>query len=141
MEYSEIYKNFLNNLATKSKCIKAQQAAIVVKDNRIISFGYNGPPQKSLNCNEHENGDSICGKDIAGSCFLGIHAEQNAIAFAAREGIQLKGTDIYITQSPCLACAKLILAAQIKNVYYIQQYRLDEGLRFLNKHNVPTNIF
>ena len=117
-------------VAKRSSCVKAHQAALLIKDNRLISFGYNGPPAGTLNCLE-DGGEDVCGKDSNGSCFLGVHAEQNAIGYAARNGIDTDGCVIYCTMSPCISCAKLISAAGIKEFYYLTEYRLDDGLRFL----------
>ena len=107
--FSELFIDITLKIARRSSCVKAQQAALLVKDNRIISFGYNGPPAGTINCIE-EGGEEVCGKDSNGSCFLGIHAEQNAIGYAARNGIQTEGCAIYCTQSPCISCAKLVVA-------------------------------
>ena len=114
----------------RSSCVKAQQAALLIKDNRIISFGVNGAPAGHLNCDE-DGGEEACRKDSNGSCFLGIHAEANAIGYAARNGIDTDGCTIYCTMTPCISCAKLVVASGIKEFYYIDEYRLDDGKRFL----------
>ena len=128
--FDELFVETTKLVAQRSSCVKAKQAALLIKDNRIISFGYNGPPAGTLNCLD-EGGEEVCGKDSNGSCFLGVHAEQNAIGYAARNGIDTDGCIIYCTMSPCISCAKLISAAGIKEFYYLTEYRLDDGLRFL----------
>jgi len=130
ISFEELFVKTTKLVAKRSSCVKAQQAALLIKDNRIISFGYNGPPAGTLNCLE-EGGEEVCGKDSNGSCFLGVHAEQNAIGYAARNGIDTEGCTIYCTMTPCISCAKLISAAGIKEFYYLTEYRLDDGLRFL----------
>ena len=65
-----------------------------------------------------DGGEEKCGKDSNGSCFLGIHAEQNAIGYAARNGINTDGCIMYCTQTPCISCAKLVVAAGIKKFFY-----------------------
>lgn len=130
ISFEELFVKTTKLVAKRSSCVKAQQAALLIKDNRIISFGYNGPPAGTLNCLE-EGGAEVCGKDSNGSCFLGVHAEQNAIGYAARNGIDTEGCTIYCTMTPCISCAKLISAAGIKEFYYLTEYRLDDGLRFL----------
>ena len=130
ISFEELFVETTKLVAKRSSCVKAQQAALLIKDNRIISFGYNGPPAGTLNCLE-EGGEEVCGKDSNGSCFLGVHAEQNAIGYAARNGIDTEGCTIYCTMTPCISCAKLISAAGIKEFYYLTEYRLDDGLRFL----------
>ena len=130
ISFEDLFVETTKLVAKRSSCVKAQQAALLIKDNRIISFGYNGPPAGTLNCLE-DGGEDVCGKDSNGSCFLGVHAEQNAIGYAARNGIDTEGCIIYCTMSPCISCAKLVVAAGIKEFYYIDEYRLDDGLRFL----------
>ena len=130
ISFEDLFVKTTKLVAKRSSCVKAHQAALLIKDNRIISFGYNGPPAGTLNCLE-DGGEDVCGKDSNGSCFLGVHAEQNAIGYAARNGIDTEGCIIYCTMSPCISCAKLISAAGIKKFYYLTEYRLDDGLRFL----------
>ena len=130
ISFEELFVKTTKLVAKRSSCVKAQQAALLIKDNRIISLGYNGPPAGTLNCLD-EGGEEVCGKDSNGSCFLGVHAEQNAIGYAARNGIDTEGCIIYCTMTPCISCAKLISAAGIKEFYYLTEYRLDDGLRFL----------
>ena len=130
ISFEDLFVKTTKLVAKRSSCVKAQQAALLIKDNRIISFGYNGPPAGTLNCLE-DGGEDVCGKDSNGSCFLGVHAEQNAIGYAARNGIDTEGCIIYCTMSPCISCAKLVVAAGIKEFYYLTEYRLDDGLRFL----------
>ena len=130
ISFEDLFVETTKLVAKRSSCVKAQQAALLIKDNRIISFGYNGPPAGTLNCLE-DGGEDVCGKDSNGSCFLGVHAEQNAIGYAARNGINTEGCTIYCTMTPCISCAKLVVAAGIKEFYYLTEYRLDDGLRFL----------
>ena len=135
--FSELFVNITLQIAHRSSCVKAQQAALLIKDNRIISFGYNGPPAGHINC-ETDGGEEVCGKDSNGSCFLGIHAEQNAIGYAARHGINTEGCVIYCTQTPCISCAKLVVAAGIKEFYYLDSYRILDGLEFLKQAGIKT---
>ncbi|NMJ87822.1 MAG: dCMP deaminase family protein [Thaumarchaeota archaeon] len=130
ISFEDLFVETTKLVAKRSSCVKAQQAALLIKDNRVISFGYNGPPAGTLNCLE-DGGEDVCGKDSNGSCFLGVHAEQNAIGYAARNGINTEGCIIYCTMTPCISCAKLVSAAGIKEFYYLTEYRLDDGLRFL----------
>ena len=137
ISFEELFVETTKLVAKRSSCVKAQQAALLIKDNRIISFGYNGPPAGTLNCLE-EGGEEVCGKDSNGSCFLGVHAEQNAIGYAARNGIDTEGCIIYCTMTPCISCAKLVSAAGIKEFHYINEYRLDDGIRFLEYCGIKT---
>ena len=131
ISFEDLFVKTTKLVAKRSSCVKAHQAALLIKDNRIISFGYNGPPAGTLNC-WINGGEAACGKDSNGSCFLGIHAEANAIGYAARNGIDTEGCIIYCTMPPCISCAKLVVAAGIKEFYYLTEYRLDDGLRFLD---------
>lgn len=135
--FKEMYIEIMEASAKRSSCAKANVGCVLVKDNRIIALGYNGSSANTLNCNEVPNGELLCGKDQNGSCFNGIHAEQNAIAYCAKEGKSLKGCEIYITMNPCLSCAKLIVASGIKKVFYQTDYRISEGLTYLTKNNIP----
>ena len=135
--FDELFVEITKLVAQRSSCVKTKQAALLIKDNRIISFGYNGPPSGSLNCID-DGGEEACKKDINGSCFLGIHAEQNAIGYAARNGINTEGCIIYCTMTPCISCAKLIVAAGIKKFYYIDEYRIIDGKKFLEVCGVPV---
>ncbi len=135
--FSDLFIDITLLIAQRSPCVKTQQAALLVKDSRIISFGYNGPPAHHLNC-VSDGGEAACGKDVTGSCFMGIHAEQNAIGYAARNGINTDGCIVYCTMSPCISCAKLCVASGIKAYFYLKPYRLTEGLDFLLTSGVKT---
>jgi|TARA_R110000824_G_scaffold386024_1_gene580490 dCMP deaminase len=135
--WHEIFTEATILFSKRSSCAKDQQAALLIKDNRIISFGVNGAPAGTLNCDDG-GGEEVCGKDSNGSCFLGIHAEQNAIGYAARNGIDTEGCIIYCTMTPCISCAKLVSAAGIKEFYYLTEYRLDDGIRFLEYCGIKT---
>jgi dCMP deaminase len=138
--------NLALDLAKRSHCIKAQVGAVLVKDTRIISIGYNGPPADTHNCDEEwpEHG---CPRDSKGSCSLALHAEENAILFAVKNGAQLEGATLYTTLSPCLSCARLIFSSGVKKVYYQKSYAeykglaSDEGVDFLNKFGVVTERY
>jgi dCMP deaminase len=111
-------------VASRANCLRRKVAAIVVSDHRIISTGYNGTPRGVRNC--FEGGCPRCsGKAPSGTSLeecICVHAEQNAICQAAYYGIRLAGATIYVTISPCLTCAKLIINAGIKEVVYGGDY-------------------
>jgi dCMP deaminase len=112
--------------------------AIIVKDNRVISIGYNGTPsgwdnECEIVIKRFENG-----KEELRTKPEVIHAEANAIAKLARSQESGEDSDMFITHAPCLECAKLIYTAGIKNVYYREVYRDDSGLDFLNKCGIRT---
>ena len=115
-------------VARRSNCLKRKVAAVVVRDKRIITTGYNGTPRGARNCNE--GGCPRCG-DIAPSgtslddC-LCCHAEENAIVQAAFHGIRVRDATLYCTLSPCLHCTKLIVNAGIAEVVYNADYPLGQ---------------
>ena len=86
--FDEIYMELAENLAKRSHCVKAKVGAVLTKDTRIISLGYNGPPAGTHNCDEVWPEDG-CARDSKGSCSLALHAEQNAILYAARNNFSI----------------------------------------------------
>jgi dCMP deaminase len=114
-------------VALRGNCIKRKVAAVVVKDRRIISTGYNGTPRGVRNCSE--GGCPRCrDEDIPSGTRLDecvcCHAEENAITQAAYHGTSLKGATLYSTMSPCLLCAKMIINSGIQEVVFNQHYPL-----------------
>lgn len=124
-------------VSTKGKCLTRKVGCIIVKEGRIISMGYNGTPKGYTNCidggcprckNSKKSGSKLY------EC-LCVHAEINAIVFAARNGVNISGCDIYTTSSPCLECAKAIINGNIKRVIYQEVYSKD-ALNLLKKCNI-----
>lgn len=117
-------KNFINiahEIASASKCVSKQVGAVIVKDGRILSTGYNGTPPGYINCSEHWDGEYT--KDHHDwSKTYEIHAEMNAIIWAARKGISIEGATIYVTLEPCSECSKNLIAAGIKKIVYDRGY-------------------
>lgn len=117
-------QNFINiakEIASASKCVSKQVGAVIVKDGRILSTGYNGTPAGYMNCNEHWNGEYT--KDHHDwSKTYEIHAEMNALIWAARKGISIEGATIYVTLEPCSECSKNVIAAGIKRIVYDKAY-------------------
>ena len=138
--------NLATDLAKRSHCVKAQVGAVLSKDTRIISIGYNGPPAGTHNCDEEWPGVG-CARDSKGSCSLALHAEENAILYAVKNGANLHGATLYTTLSPCLPCARLIFSAGVKQVYFDHSYAAykgltsDEGVDFLNRFGVNAVKF
>ena len=111
------------HFASKSHCVSHHVGAVIVKDGRIVSTGINGTPEDMPNCDEifdKENFDREqhhhWSKDNE------IHAEMNAVAFAAKHDIGIDGADMYVTISPCNDCLKNMIPSGIKNVYYLYLY-------------------
>lgn len=146
LSFNHIFMNLATDLAKRSHCVKAQVGAVLTKDTRIISIGYNGPPAGTHNCDE-EWPETGCPRDARGSCSLALHAEENAILYAVKNGANLEGSTLYTTLSPCLPCARLIFSAGIKHVYFMKSYAQykglpsDEGVDFLNRFGVKAQQF
>jgi dCMP deaminase len=125
-------------LAENSKCVSHHVGSVIVKDDRIISMGYNGSPPGLPNCNEvfdPNNFDRAEHSKWSGD--HEIHAEMNAIAFAAKNYVEVDGCDMYSTISPCNECLKNISMTGIKNVYYLYKYdRIDLTPAILKKVNI-----
>lgn len=111
--------------------------AIVVKDDRIISIGYNGMPAGWDNNCEDELHQPIGRVDLKTKPEV-LHAESNAIAKLAKSSESGLGADIFITHAPCMECAKLIYQSGIKRVYFGMAYRDDAGINFLKKSNIEV---
>ena len=143
--FNEIFMNLATDLAKRSHCVKNQVGAVLTKDTRIISIGYNGPPANTHNCDQ-EWPEEGCPRDSRNSCSLALHAEENAILYAVKNGTQIQDATLYTTLSPCIACARLILSSGIKAVYYKDSYAdykglaSDEVVDFLNKFGVICAI-
>jgi dCMP deaminase len=146
LAFDDIYMELAVNLANRSHCIKRHVGAVLTKDTRIISIGYNGPPSGTHNCDE-EYPQTGCPRDSKGGCSLAIHAEQNAILYAVKNKTSVEGATLYITLSPCLACARIIFSMGIKRVIYLNSYAehkgiaSDEGVEFLLKFGVGVDRY
>lgn len=126
---AEVLLRVAEVIAARSTCDRAQVGAVIAKDGRIIATGYNGPPSGQRHCSNY-----ICNLSV--SCQRSVHAEANAIAFAARHGISTLDATIYVMLSPCVDCARLIINAGIKSVIFREPYRDLQGLSMLNASGV-----
>lgn len=117
--------------AARSTCQRLQVGAVLAKRGRTISTGYNGAPSGLPHCN-----DDNCKNQS--QCKRTVHAEMNAILFAARYGISTEGAELYTTHSPCIDCAKAIINAGIKKVYYLEEYRSQEGIELLKSAGIEA---
>jgi len=141
--FDEIYMDLAEKLALRSHCVKAQVGAVLIKETRIVSLGYNGPPAGTHNC-DIEWPEDGCARDSKGSCSLALHAEQNAILYAVKNNTTIEGSTLYVTLSPCIACARVIYTTGIKKVFFRRSYAeykkipSDEGVEFLRKFGVEV---
>jgi len=127
--FIEFYIDFALRVAKLSRAQRLQVGALVVKDHRIISYGYNGTPAGWDNVCEDENFRTI--PEV-------IHAEANAISKLAKSQESGEDSTMFITHAPCIECSKLIFTSGIKKVYFKNFYRDQSGLEFLKKCNVEV---
>lgn len=113
--------NIANEIAKASKCVSKQVGAVIVRDGRILSTGYNGTPAGYQNCSDFWNG-AYTKEHHEWSKTYEIHAEMNAIIWAARKGISVEGATIYVTLEPCSECSKNIIASGIVRIVYARAY-------------------
>ncbi len=128
-ELDKRYLRMASIWSENSYCKRRQVGALIVKDKMIISDGYNGTPSGFENVCEDENNVTVP---------YVLHAEANAITKIARSNNNSEGSTLYVTDSPCIECAKLIIQAGIKRVVYARQYRLDDGLQLLKKAGIEV---
>lgn len=115
--------------AENSYCTRRQVGALIVKNKMIISDGYNGTPSGFPNICEGEDGLTLP---------YVLHAEANAITKIARSGNNSDGATLYVTDAPCIECAKLIIQSGIKRVVYARSYRLTDGIELLTKASIEV---
>ncbi len=128
-KFDKAYLEMAAVWARNSYCKRRQVGALIVKDRMIISDGYNGTPSGFENVCEDENGVT---KPYV------LHAEANAITKVAKSGNSSEGAILYVTASPCVECAKLIIQAGIRRVVYKDSYRLTDGVELLERAGIEV---
>lgn len=118
--------------AKRGTCSRKQVGVVVARKGRVLVTGYNGTPAGMPHCEHVMTNGGICEESV--------HAEANAIAFAARYGMSLDGAELYTTYSPCLTCAKLIINAGIYRVSMCEAYHDKSGILLLQRANIETQI-
>lgn len=159
--WDKTFIEIAEKFAEHSTCVKRKVGAVLVKDLRILSTGYNGTPSGFCNCNEvfkyrdektgkinlntgvvYVNNFQLNARDfITHHDFAEryeIHAEQNCLSFAAKNGVSTDGCTLYVTTAPCVHCAKVIIASGIKEVVYKEIYKNDLGLELLKEVGVEV---
>jgi dCMP deaminase len=129
LRYDSAYLKMAESWAGLSHCSRKKVGAIIVKDEMIISDGYNGTPAGFDNCCEDTDGNTQ---------WYVLHAEANAILKVAKSTNNCKGATLYLTLSPCRDCSKLILQAGIRRVVFLDKYKDTEGIDFLQSAGVET---
>lgn len=126
-EYDRRYLEMAQIWAKNSYCKRRQVGALIVKEKMIISDGYNGTPSGFEN---------VCEDDDFNTKPYVLHAEANAITKVAKSNNSSENATLYVTTSPCLECSKLIIQAGIKRVVFSNKYRIEDGLRILERANI-----
>ena len=122
VDWHEYFMAIAEQVATRSTCDRKHVGAVIVRDKAILSTGYNGSIRGASHCDE-------AGHDMDnGHCVRTVHAEANSVAQAAKNGVNINNSEIYVTASPCLNCFKLIANSGINVVYYKEFYR-DERIK------------
>jgi dCMP deaminase len=125
--WDSYFMNIAHLVAERSTCNRAKIGAVIVRDRNIIATGYNGSPMGLPHCTEvgclvyvsrNPNGEE------EENCFRTIHAEINAIAQAAKHGVRIDGSDMYVTASPCIHCLKVLINVGVKSIYYAKAYKI-----------------
>ena len=136
-KYLGTYMKTAKLFAEHSYAKRKKVGAVIVKDDRIISIGYNGMPTGWTNVCEYWNETAQLESEWKTKPEV-LHAESNAIAKLARSSESGNGASLFVTCSPCLECAKLIYQSGIQEVFYNEKYRNDDGIEFLTKCNIPV---
>lgn len=153
--WDQLFIKIAKEVSDRSTCMRIKVGCVLVRDNRIISMGYNGSAENAEHCEEHwkkyyQENEVNCFNFHEFSKTTQfyqlhhewaetheVHAEQNAIAYAAKNGISTRDSILYVTYSPCIHCAKLISQASIKEVRFLHKYDRDcEGIKFLENCNI-----
>ena len=141
--WDEYFIEIARQVATRSTCLRRHVGAVIVKDKRILTTGYNGAPRGMLHCEvvgclrEKLNIPSGERQEIC----RGLHAEQNAIIQAAVHGVSTEGGTIYVTHQPCITCAKMIINAGIVRVVCANTYPDELARNMLDEAGIPLEIW
>jgi dCMP deaminase len=136
----EYFMEIASIVAKRSTCLRNQVGAVIVKEKRILSTGYNGAPRNlehclDIGCIRQQN--NIASGTRHELC-RAVHAEQNAIIQAAIHGVSIENATVYCTHQPCILCAKMLINANIKKVVYGTLYPDSEALKFFLKADVEV---
>ena len=131
--WDEYFMDIAFTVAQRSTCDRAHVGAVLVRDRRILTTGYNGAPAGLPHC--YEVGHLM----VDGHCMRTLHAEQNAIIQAALHGVSIEGATAYVTHQPCLTCAKMIINAGVRRVVYAGNYPDEHSVHFLQIASVQLD--
>jgi dCMP deaminase len=141
--WDEYFIEVASVVSKRSTCLRRQVGAVIVRDKRILSTGYNGAPSGLPHCDEvgclraAENVPSGQRQEICRA----LHAEQNALVQAARHGINVDGSTIYVTLEPCVLCSKMLINAGIRRIVFVESYPDPFGREMLDGAEVQVEQF
>lgn len=147
MSRDTLLNNVAQTFAVRSTCTRAAVGAVLSRDGRILSTGYNGAPAGLPHCDhtctcvtKYKPGETHFWKDCPAQrpCVVAVHAESNAVAFAAKHGVPTDLTELHTTMAPCYVCAQLIINAGIIRVMFVRAYRDMSGVDLLKSANVEV---
>ena len=141
--YDEYFMQMAYLAASRSTCLRRHVGAVLVKDKHVLSTGYNGPPKGLRHCNE-----TGCLREEQGvpsgerhEICRGLHAEQNAIIQASVFGVSIKNGVLYVTNTPCVVCAKMLINAGVTEIIYDGDYPDSLSIQMLNESNIKLTRF
>lgn len=138
-KWNKRYIGLAHQVASWSSCLSRQVGCIITVERRVVATGYNGAPAGIPSCKDLNNclrRSSPSGENLD-NC-RAVHAEQNAIAQAAKFGISIKGGDLYVTTYPCTTCMKLIINSGLKRVYYTNEYNSPLAKKLAEEAGIET---
>ncbi len=139
----QTFMGVAHDLAQLGTCGRGKVGAVIVKDGRCISWGFNGAPPGLPHCEEvnHGHPPDVDTTLPENGCRIATHAEANALSFAAKQGISTDGATLYMTVAPCSWCSRLIIAAGIKRVIFYRAYRDMRGVDWLKSAGLGVYYF
>lgn len=146
MRKIEAFMDVAVTIAQLGTCGRKQVGAVIIRNGRCISWGYNGAPPGLPHCSENMHGwdngtfpsPGPAHNLRASGCCNATHAELNALAFAARQGISTDSAELFVTLSPCDTCARALIAAGISRIYYLEEYRDRSGIELLRGASIES---
>ncbi len=139
--WDDYFMSITEQVATRSTCLRRHVGAVVVKDRRILATGYNGAPQGVRHCGEVgclREEKSVPSGERHELC-RGLHAEQNAVIQAALHGVPIAGSTLYSTHKPCSLCAKILINAGVREIYFLEGYDDELGDELLGEAGVKVS--
>lgn len=142
LSWDQYFLNITRQVAERSTCTRAKVGAVIVRERSILASGYNGAPSGLPHCTEvgclvyqSQTPDG----QLEENCYRTIHAEINAIAQAAKNGVSIRDADIYVTHTPCIHCLKVLINTGIKRIFYDREYKLESVRELLGTSDVQLH--